>query len=209
MVADEDARENLSPAAPTPSRKRLVFLVAAIATLGIGVALGRYTTTANQESDRGAPASSATSPSDNLIDAPHPEPKLNGTFQFDYDDGGITAPSWWAFRSWCDESRCQAAAVRLDRDNHAVADAANGGLTDTLTYQDGKWSDSGKLLPGTNCEAYGHLTMTPQSDDEHFFGSITREPTTGCGPLAHVTITTPFTAAKIGPIPPGLGSGVS
>jgi serine/threonine protein kinase, bacterial len=190
-MGDEDVRQNPGATAPASSsasgRKRLASIVAAVAVvvLGIGVVLGRFMVTTH-EPDRSAPATSAAPPSDSLLDAPHHEPTLNGTYEFDYDDGGITAPSWWAFRSWCDSGHCQAAGVKLDATNHAVADTVNGGLTDTLTYEDGKWSDSGKLLPGTTCEAYGHLTMTPQPGGEHFIGIITREPTTGCGPLAHV-----------------------
>jgi serine/threonine-protein kinase len=151
--------------------------------------------------------------------APPGGPVLDGSYRLDFDPTGATfngqrvhvdlpiATHYWAFRSSCTTTRCVATGAKLVDTNPQIPE---GGST-VLVFTDGRWQDTPTLQTATPC---GNQNATGGERSTHSWSFQPRPDgpirgvgtdtvlTNECGDQGDV-YTIPFTATRIGDVPPG------
>lgn len=219
--ADED--EPLHPWLDALGATAPVLFVLAVAAFVLTVGGFIWIDHSNGQVDSAPPAVSVAAPNGALtpssVTAPplRPDPILTGTYELAFDSsketyrGNAVPPHhtgiktrWWAFRSQCSSSECTASGVKLDDNAHTAPHPMN--LSDSWTYDNGQWVETPVSLsisdvPGCST-ATTHWELRPQPDGT-LAGTETATVEGGCQSSGNTTVT-PFTATRIGPVPPGL-----
>jgi serine/threonine protein kinase, bacterial len=146
-------------------------------------------------------------------------PVLDGAYRLDFDSAGATfngqrvhvdlplATHYWAFRSSCTTTRCVATGAKLVDTNPQVPD---GGST-VLEFSNGRWQDTPTLQTAVPCDNQNKTagersthswSFQPQPDGTLRGVGTDTVLTNECGDQGNV-YTIPFTATRIGDVPPG------
>jgi serine/threonine protein kinase, bacterial len=211
-------------AGPVPLRRRprkfLLWAAAAVvvvAVLALGVVIGRKTYSPGGAVAHPAPGASAAVGAPPASAAPT---QLDGSYRLQAertkqtynsvaDPNPPDVTTWWAFRSLCTPSGCNAAATQLDDTDHVVAKAPAGASL-FLQYTDGQWQSAPMSLDFPCVASDGSqatqttsmvVSLRPQSQGAFVGEETVTVQTNECGQQSAV-VRIPTVANRSGEVPP-------
>jgi serine/threonine protein kinase, bacterial len=170
-------------------------------------------------------AAATTTPA---IAAPSPGPHLDGTYRFDFDYGQATYRggviphddgiqySWWAFTSACTALGCTANGAKLDNETHlkpAGPSDTGAPTTTVLNFVNGAWRQAAPAVAHRTCSGGAGNDATvdlawelePSPDGTlHGLETHTLIEGSACGLNDKLVFQVPFTATRVGAVPPGV-----